>query len=98
MATARPEPQRTCIGCRGVAGKRGLVRIVRAPEGGVAVESPGERLAGRGAYLHRTRSCWEQGLQGATIGKALRMAPDSGDLAGLRRYRETIPDGGAEEA
>lgn len=98
MSAARREPQRTCIGCRGVAGKRGLVRLVRAPEGGVAVESRGERLAGRGAYLHRTRSCWEQALRGATIGKALRVAPDSGDLEGLRQYLETIPDGGAEEA
>ena len=98
MSAARREPQRTCIGCREVAGKRGLVRIVRAPEGRVAVESPGERLAGRGAYLHRTRSCWEQALRGATIGKALRMAPDSGDLEGLRRFLDTIPVGGAEEA
>ncbi len=98
MAAARHEPQRTCIGCREVAGKRGLVRIVRAPEGGVAVESPGKRLAGRGAYLHRSRSCWEQALQGATIGKALRMTPNSGDLEGLRRYQEAIPDRDAEEA
>ena len=98
MAAARREPQRTCIGCREVSGKRGLVRIVRAAEGGLAVESAGQRLAGRGAYLHRTRSCWEQALQGATIGKALRMAPHSSDLEGLRRYLETIPAGSAEEA
>ena len=98
MAADRYEPQRTCIGCREVAGKRALVRIVRAPGGEVAVESPGERLPGRGAYLHQTRSCWEQALQGATIGKALRLSPLSGDVAGLRRYIETIPVSSAEEA
>lgn len=98
MAVARPEPQRTCIGCREVAGKRALVRIVRSAGGGVAIESPPERLPGRGAYLHHTRSCWERALQGATIGKALRMSPDSGDIEGLRRYFETIPQSGAEEA
>ena len=98
MAVARREPQRTCIGCREVAGKRGLVRLVRSPKGAVAVESPGERLAGRGAYLHHSRSCWERALGGATIGKALRMSPNSGDIESLRRYFETIPDTGAEEA
>ncbi len=98
MAAARNEPQRTCIGCREVAGKRGLVRIVRAAGGEVAVESPGERLSGRGAYLHRDRSCWEQALQGATIGRALRLSPGSGDVVGLRRYLETIPASSAEEA
>ncbi len=98
MTAARREPQRTCIGCREVAGKRGLVRIVRAGGGGVAVEGRGERLAGRGAYLHASRSCWERALEGATIGEALRMSPKSGDLEGLRRYVETIPEQGAEEA
>ena len=98
MAAARREPQRTCIGCREVAGKRDLVRIVRAPEGGLAIESRGERLAGRGAYLHGDRACWERALQGATIGKALRMAPDPAHIEGLRRRLETISGNGAEEA
>ena len=98
MSAARPEPQRTCIGCREAAGKRGLVRLVRGAEGGLAVESPGQRLPGRGAYLHHNRSCWEHALQGATIGKALRMTPKSGDIEGLRHYLETIPQNGAEEA
>ncbi len=98
MSAARPEPQRTCIGCREAAGKRGLVRLVRGVEGGLAVESPGQRLPGRGAYLHHNRSCWEHALEGATIGKALRMSPKSGDIEGLRHYLETIPQNSAEEA
>ncbi len=98
MSAARPEPQRTCIGCREAAGKRGLVRLVRGAEGGLAVQSPGQRLPGRGAYLHHNRSCWEHALEGATIGKALRMSPKSGDIEGLRHYLETIPQNGAEEA
>ncbi|MCY3602323.1 MAG: YlxR family protein [Chloroflexi bacterium] len=98
MPVARREPQRTCIACREVAGKRSLVRLVRSPEGAVAVESPGERLAGRGAYLCHRRSCWERALGGATIGNALRASPNSGDLEGLRRYFENIPNTGAEEA
>lgn len=98
MSAARREPQRTCIGCREAAGKRGLVRLVRAAGGNVAVEAPGERLPGRGAYLHRERSCWERALRGATIGKALRLSPKSSDIEGLRQYLATIPESGAEEA
>ena len=44
-------PQRTCIACRKVAGKRGLVRLVRTAEGNVEVDPSGKQ-AGRGAYLH----------------------------------------------
>ncbi|HCV00988.1 MAG: nucleic acid-binding protein [Dehalococcoidia bacterium] len=97
MPAARREPQRTCIGCREAVGRRSLVRLVRVAEGGVAVEVPGQRLSGRGAYLHRSRSCWESAFQGATIGKALRMSPKAGDIEGLRRYIETNSGIGVEE-
>ncbi len=92
MSAVRSEPQRTCIGCRKVAGKRTFVRIVRTAEGRIAVEPAGERLPGRGAYLHRRRSCWEQALRGSTIGIALRMSPDADDVTGLLRYLEIIPN------
>ncbi len=53
-------PQRTCVGCRTVMAKRQLVRVVRTADG-VLVDPTG-KLAGRGAYLHDRRSCWESGL------------------------------------
>jgi predicted RNA-binding protein YlxR (DUF448 family) len=43
-------PQRTCIACRRVAGKRSFVRVVRTAQG-VEIDPTGKR-AGRGAYLH----------------------------------------------
>lgn len=62
-------PQRTCVGCREVHGKRSLIRIVRTTEG-VLVDETG-KLAGRGAYLHDQKSCWVIGLKGA-LAKALK--------------------------
>lgn len=56
-------PQRTCVGCRTVIAKRSLIRIVRTAEG-VRVDPTG-KAAGRGAYLHDNRACWERGLRGA---------------------------------
>ncbi len=51
-------PQRTCIGCRQVEAKRELMRIVRTPDGHVIADPTGKK-AGRGAYLHQERECWE---------------------------------------
>ncbi|MCI0521037.1 MAG: YlxR family protein [Chloroflexi bacterium] len=62
-------PQRTCVGCREVLSKRSLIRIVRGPQG-VLVDASG-KMAGRGAYLHDRRSCWEKGLKGA-LAQALK--------------------------
>ena len=62
-------PQRTCVGCRDVLPKRSLIRIVRSPLG-VQIDLTG-KMAGRGAYLHNLRSCWERGLKG-TLASALK--------------------------
>jgi hypothetical protein len=39
-----------------------LIRIVRSSQG-VQVDQTG-KLAGRGAYLHDRKSCWDRGLKG----------------------------------
>lgn len=82
-------PQRTCVGCRTVMAKRNLIRLVRTVAG-VQVDLTG-KLAGRGAYLHDRRSCWEQGIEGA-LSRALKteLAPEN--LEQLQAYMETLPD------
>ena len=82
-------PQRTCVGCREVAAKRTLIRIVRSPEG--IVIDPTGRVAGRGAYLHPRRSCWERGIKGS-LNKALRIELSEESVANIREYLETLPE------
>ncbi len=82
-------PQRTCIGCRAVLPKRSLVRIVRRPEG-IEIDATG-KLAGRGAYLHDQRSCWERGLKGA-LAHALKTELSPPDRERLLAYMETLPE------
>ncbi|MBM3495765.1 MAG: YlxR family protein [Armatimonadetes bacterium] len=55
---ARPKhvPIRTCVGCRTAGDKRGLMRVVRTPDGPVAFDPTG-RAAGRGAYLCADEKC-----------------------------------------
>ena len=48
--SSRKAPQRTCVACRAVKDKRELTRIVREPDGKVAIDPRG-KLAGRGAYI-----------------------------------------------
>ena len=81
-------PQRTCVGCRQVLPKRQMIRIVRAADG-IKIDPTG-KLAGRGAYLHDLRSCWERGLKGA-LGNALKVELSAEDRAQLENYVKTLP-------
>lgn len=82
-------PQRTCVGCRLTLPKRSLVRIVRTADG-VQVDLTG-KLAGRGAYLHNQRSCWERGLKGA-LGHALKTDLMEQDRAALTSFMMALPE------
>lgn len=80
----RPVPQRTCIACRGTESKRGLVRVVRTPEGRVVVDPTG-KANGRGAYVHDARDCWEGALKKGRLAHALKTTITPEDMAGLQR-------------
>ena len=56
--TERKEPLRKCIGCNEMHPKRELIRIVRDKGGAMNVDMTG-KLAGRGAYICKSRACLE---------------------------------------
>ncbi|MBE9501592.1 MAG: YlxR family protein [Dehalococcoidia bacterium] len=64
-------PQRTCAGCRQVRPKRELIRIVRTATGAVEIDPTGKK-SGRGVYLCQAKSCWQAGLKGEHLDRALR--------------------------
>lgn len=78
MAKRKRIPQRTCIACRQEEGKRSLLRLVRTGEG-VVLDVTGKK-AGRGAYVHPQRSCWERALRTSLLQRALRMNITSENL------------------
>lgn len=82
-------PQRTCVGCREVLPKRSLIRIVRSPQG-VQID-PSGKAAGRGAYLHASRSCWERGLKGA-LAQALNTVLTEEERDRLRIFAASLPE------
>jgi predicted RNA-binding protein YlxR (DUF448 family) len=81
-------PQRTCVGCREILPKRKLIRLVRTAEG-VQVDPTG-KLAGRGAYLHDRRECWERALKGA-LSNALKTTLTVDDRARLEETMNSLP-------
>jgi len=67
---ARKFPVRTCVACRTERQKREFVRVVRAPDGSVSLDSTG-RASGRGAYLCADGTCWQTALKKSSIERAL---------------------------
>lgn len=82
MPKARRLPQRTCVGCGEVQGKRELLRIVRTPEGAIACDPTGKRN-GRGAYVHRDQQCFDRAAGGRLL-RALRAEGLADQLPALR--------------
>lgn len=91
------QPQRTCIACGRTDAKRQLVRLVRRPNGEVVIDPTG-KLAGRGAYLCRTKACWERALEQKRIGRALKVELTAEQQAQLAEFANTLPEEEAAEA
>jgi hypothetical protein len=72
-----------------VLSKRKLIRVVRTSEG-VRVDPTG-KAAGRGAYLHDQRQCWERGLSGA-LASALKTELTEQDREGLAAFAASLPE------
>jgi predicted RNA-binding protein YlxR (DUF448 family) len=69
--TVKHQPERTCIGCRGVFNKDDVVRIVAGPAG--AVIDYREKLPGRAAYVCPRRECIKKALSRENLVRALHL-------------------------
>ncbi len=83
MPKRRPDhiPMRTCAVCRTVRAKRSMTRVVRGPDGTIALD-PGGRAAGRGTYICDNAACREPARLAEGIKRALdvTIAPDALEL------------------
>jgi predicted RNA-binding protein YlxR (DUF448 family) len=68
-----------------------LIRIVRSPQG-VQIDHTG-KLAGRGAYLHDRKSCWDRGLKGP-LSQALKTTLSEEERDMLSAFAATLPAAG----
>jgi predicted RNA-binding protein YlxR (DUF448 family) len=72
-----------------VLAKRTLIRVVRRFDG-VVVDLSG-KLAGRGAYIHNRKSCWESALKGG-LANALKTALTTEDRQRLEEFISNLPE------
>lgn len=84
MARVRRIPQRMCVGCGEMKGKKELIRVVRSPEGEVSIDPTGKK-SGRGAYVCRSSECLEKAIKGHKLEKVLNVTIAEEVLAGLRQ-------------
>jgi uncharacterized protein len=70
-------PIRTCVACRTAGDKRGLLRVVRQPEGGVVYDPTG-KANGRGAYVCASETCVKAAQKQNKLGRSLKatVTPD----------------------
>ncbi|MNS49023.1 hypothetical protein D3C72_816140 [compost metagenome] len=64
-------PERQCVACRALKPRTELIRLVRLPEGDVALDLKNQHH-GRGAYVCRGRPCVERAAKARIFHKALR--------------------------
>ncbi|TXR55814.1 YlxR family protein [Quadrisphaera setariae] len=87
LRAARPEPQRTCVGCRQRGDRSRLLRVVADRSGGpsVLLPDPGARLPGRGAWLHPEPACLDLAERRRAFPRALRL-PGPIDAGAVREH------------
>jgi len=83
---------RTCAGCGEEFPRSELLRIVRSPDGEIAVDPTG-RAPGRGVYLCRRRSCLELARKKKQLSRSLRSHVTDDIFATLSTILEEIGDG-----
>jgi predicted RNA-binding protein YlxR (DUF448 family) len=77
-------PERMCVGCQQMRSKRELIRVVRTPDGTVAVDPTGKR-SGRGAYICPQEDCLVKAVKARRLERALRTSIAPEVMEELRR-------------
>ena len=83
MLKKKKIPLRKCLGCNEMKSKKELIRIVRSPEGNVAIDKTG-KASGRGCYICPNMSCLNTAVKAKRVEKALETAVGSELFESLR--------------
>jgi predicted RNA-binding protein YlxR (DUF448 family) len=70
---------------------------VRTAAGTIEVDETGKK-PGRGAYICKTRECWDKALKGRVLEYALKTAITSEDKAALQSYASTLESEDSEDS
>ena len=88
-------PMRMCVGCREMKEKRELIRVVRTPEGEVALDATGKR-SGRGAYVCRQADCLKRSIKQKQLERQLEITLTPEIIEALTAEMESLAAAGSE--
>ena len=84
-------PQRQCMGCRERKEKRELIRVGRAPDGGVSRDFRG-KAPGRGAYICPDMACLRKAIRSKALDRSLEVTIPEEIYARLEQEMEEGKD------
>lgn len=71
MGQVKKVPMRKCIGCQEMKNKKEMMRVLKTPEGEIAIDLTG-RKNGRGAYLCFSKECFEKSIKNKGLERSLK--------------------------
>ncbi len=89
MGQTKKIPQRKCVGCQEMKGKKEMLRILRTENGEIVLDTTG-RKNGRGAYLCYSRECFEKAVKSRGLERALKVAVTSDTYEELKKEIDAI--------
>ncbi|MBR2661102.1 MAG: YlxR family protein [Clostridiales bacterium] len=95
MMKPKKIPMRMCVGCREMKEKRELIRIVRTPDGEVALDPTGKK-SGRGAYVCRQAECLRRSIRQKQLERQLEITLTPEVTDALTAEMERLTAAGSE--
>ena len=92
MPKVKKIPQRQCVGCREMKGKKELIRVVRSAEGNVSLDFSG-RSPGRGAYVCPDPECLKKAQRSKALDRSLEVTIPEEVYQRLAKEMETVANG-----
>ena len=89
MAQSRHVPLRKCTGCQEMKTKKEMLRILRTAEGEILLDISGKKN-GRGAYVCRSRECFEKAVKNKGLERSLKIKIPEEMYESLKKEIESI--------
>ena len=91
MAQSRHVPLRKCTGCQEMKTKKEMLRILRTAEGEILLDMTGKKN-GRGAYVCRSRECFEKAVKNKGLERSLKIKIPEETYESLKKEIESIEE------
>ena len=82
-------PQRQCIGCGEMKGKKEMIRVIKTAEGEILLDATG-RKNGRGAYLCPSEECLKKDIKNKGLERSFKMSIPKEVYESLEKEMEVL--------